>query len=283
MKNCRNCGAPSSQSASLHTFICEFCNTKNVDDEYFKEIAKNSDVLKSNRFMALGLNAFSSEEFADAEKHFESSILENDKDPQAWIYLGLCKANLISASNFAKNIKSIKDVIERSESIDASSDIVNLGKIAIANCLVEKINDIASYYFETADKIFNAYGRDKNAALSAFDDLSNGLSKIQELNTFQVSADFEYCALLILGLVRVSYYEKYGLSLNQFQPLGKNLLENLIDIYDRNPDLVKQRIESWGTNASKVAKLINEVRPNSSIPIQEPISVVKGFLGKLFS
>lgn len=283
MKNCRNCGAPSSQSASLHTFICEFCNTKNVDDEYFKEIAKNSDVLKSNRFMALGLNAFSSDEFSDAEKHFESSILENDKDPQAWIYLGLCKANLISASNFVKNIKGIKDAIARSESIDIRNDIVNLGKIAIANCLVEKITDIASYYFETADKTFNAYGQDKNAALSSFNDLSAGLNKIQELNAFRVSADFEYCALLILGIVRISYYEKYGLSFNQFDPTSKNLLENLIDIYDRNPDLVKQGIGAWGNSGSKVAKLINENRPNSSIPVQEPTSLVKGFLGKLFS
>jgi hypothetical protein len=283
MKNCRNCGAPASQSTSLHTFVCEFCNTKNVDEDYFREIAKNSDVAKSNRFIQLGLNAFSSDEFGEAEKHFESSILENDKVPEAWIYLGLSKAQLITASNFNKTIKGIKDVISRADLIDATNDVVNLGKIAIADCLVTKIKNISGHYFETADKTFNAYGRDKNAALSAFDDLVSGLNKIQELNTFEVSADFDYSSLLIFGLVKISAYEKYDISFDKFGSAGRNLLTNLLNIYDRNPELVKQEILEWGLNASKVAKLINENRPSNPIPVQEPASVVKGFLGKFFT
>jgi hypothetical protein len=282
MKNCRNCGAPASQSTSLHTFVCEFCNTKNVDEDYFREIAKNSDVAKSNRFIQLGLNAFSSDEFGEAEKHFESSILENDKVPEAWIYLGLSKAQLITASNFNKTIKGIKDVISRADLIDATNDVVNLGKIAIADCLVTKIKNISGHYFETADKTFNAYGRDKNAALSAFDDLVSGLNKIQELNTFEVSADFDYSSLLIFGLVKITAYEKHGISFDKFGSTGRNLLTNLLNIYDRNPELVKQAILEWGLNASKVAKLINENRPSNPIPVQEPASAVKGFLGKFF-
>uniref|UniRef100_UPI0040472114 hypothetical protein n=1 Tax=Polynucleobacter sp. TaxID=2029855 RepID=UPI0040472114 len=283
MKNCRNCGAPASQSTSLHTFVCEFCSTKNVDEDYFKEIAKNSDVAKSNRFIQLGLNAFSSDEFGEAEKHFESSILENDKVPEAWIYLALSKAELITASNFSKNIKGIKDAISRADSIDATSDVVSLGKIAIADSLVKKIKDISGHYFDTADKTFNAFGRDKSAALSSFDDLTSGLSKIEELNVFQVSADFEYSSLLIYGLVKITFYEKHGIPFDKFGSTGRNLLKNLLDIYDRNPELVKQEISEWGLNASKVAKLINESRPSNPIPVQEPASVVKGFLGKFFS
>lgn len=282
MKNCRNCGAPASQSTSLHTFICEFCNTKNLDEDYFKEIAIKSDVAKSNRFIQLGLNAFSSDEFGEAEKHFESSILENDIVPEAWIYLGLTKAQLITATNFNQTIKGIKDAISRADLIDATSDEVNLGKIAIADCLVTKIKDISEYYFETADKTFNAFGRDKNAALLAYDDLASGLIKIKELNAFEVSADFDYSSLLIFGLVKITFYEKYGISFDKFGSNGINLLTNLLDIYDRNPELVKQKISEWGLNASKVAKLINESRPSNPIPVQKPASLAKGFLGKFF-
>jgi tetratricopeptide (TPR) repeat protein len=283
MKNSRNCGAPASQSISLHTFICDFCNTKNVDEDYFKEIAKSTDLGKSNRFMQLGLNAFTSDEFGDAEKHFENSISENDKNPEAWIYLGLCKAHLITASNFQKSIKGIKDALSRADFIDSTSETIILGKITIANSLVNKIKEISDYYFSTADKTFNAFGENEGAAHSSINDLSEGIRKIQELDQFDVSADVDYSNLLLSGLIRVTSYDKYSSVINKLQINIDTILLALLEIYDRNPDAVKLSIGLWNSKASvRISKLINEKRPNNQISIIET-KKDKGFFGKLFS
>jgi hypothetical protein len=281
MKNCKNCGAAAPNGTSLHSFVCEFCGTKNVDEEYFKELARNSDLGKSNRFMQLGLNSFESDEFIDAEKHFESSIIEDDKNPEVWIYLALCKANLISASNFDKTIKSVKDAIYRASSIDDSSEIVTLGKIALANCLVTKIQNISGHYFDTADKTFVAYGGDKNAAVAASNDLISGLKKIQSLQSYQISADVEYTELLVSALVKSKSYELKGVLSPELLGHIQYLMTTLLDIYDRNQEVVKLEISSWGDNASSVIKLINENRPNNKLI--EPKSTTKGFFSKFFS
>jgi hypothetical protein len=281
VKNCRNCGAPAPSSISLHSFSCEFCGTKNVDEEYFKEVARNSDLGKSNRFMQLGLNSFESDEFVDAEKHFESSIIENDKNPEVWIYLALCKSNLIKASNFNKIIKGIKDAINRAESIDDSSDIVTLGKIAISDCLIAKIKHISDHYFETADKTFFAYGGDKNAATAAAGDLISALEKIQFLQSFTITADIEYTELLVSALVKSLSYEKKGVLSPELHSHIQNVLSSVLEIYDRNKEIVNLEINSWDENSSAVIKIINENRPNNKLI--EPKTTAKGFLSRFFS
>ena len=281
MKNCKNCGAAAPNSTSLHSFTCDFCGTKNVDEEYFKELARNSDLGKSNRFMQLGLNSFESDEFIDAEKHFESSVIENDKNPEVWIYLALCKANLIKASNFNKAIKGLNDAISRASSIDDSSEVVTLGKIALANCLVTKIQIISDHYFETADKTFVAYGGDKNAAIAATDDLISGLEKIQTLQSYQISADVQYTELLVSALVKSKSYELKGVLSPELNGHIQNLMTTLLDIYDRNQEVVKLEISSWNENATGVIKLINENRPNNKLLV--PKETAKGFLSKFFS
>jgi len=281
LKNCKNCGAAAPNGTSLHSFSCEFCGTKNVDEEYFRELARNSDLGKSNRFMQLGLNSFESDEFIDAEKHFESSIIENDKNPEVWIYLALCKANLIKASNFNKNIKGVKDAIYRASSIDDSSEIVIFGKIALANCLVTKIQNISGHYFETADKTYVAHGGDKNAAIAASHDLISGLEKIQSLESYVISSDVEYVGLLVSALVKSKSYESKGVVSPELHSLIQHLMTTLLDIFDRNQEVVKLEISSWGENASGVIKLFNENRPNNKLI--EPKTTTKGFLSKFFS
>lgn len=281
MKNCKNCGAAAPNGTSLHSFTCEFCGTKNVDEEYFKELARNSDLGKSNRFMQLGLNSFESDEFIDAEKHFESSIIENDKNPEVWIYLALCKANLIKASNFNKAIKGLNDAIYRASSIDDSSEIVTMGKIALANCLLTKIQIISDHYFETADKTFVAYGGDKNAAIAATNDLISGLEKIQTLQSYQISADVQYTELLVSALVKSKSYELKGVLSPELTRHIQNLTTTLLEIYDGNQEVVKLEINTWGENATGVIKLINENRPNNKLI--EPKETAKGFLSKFFS
>jgi hypothetical protein len=58
-------------------------------------------------------------------------------------------------------------------------------------------------------------------------------------------------------------------------------MTTLLDIYDRNQEVVKLEISSWGENASSIIKLINENRPNNKLI--EPKSTAKGFLNKFFS
>jgi hypothetical protein len=58
-------------------------------------------------------------------------------------------------------------------------------------------------------------------------------------------------------------------------------MTTLLDIYDRNQEVVKLEISSWNENATGVIKLINENRPNNKLLV--PKETAKGFLSKFFS
>ena len=102
----------------------------------------------------------------------------------------------------------------------------------------------------------------------------NGLNKIEYLNSHEISADTEYSELLILGLIKGFTYEKKGLALPQLS----SLTQNLLDIYDRNSEIVKWQIERFGDNGTIIARLINKNRPNNLILIKE-----KSFFSKISS
>lgn len=282
MKNCKNCGAAAPASASQHSYVCEYCNTKNVDDDYFKEVARTADFGKSDRYAQLGINAYVSDEFENAEKHFESSVLENDKNAEVWIYLALCKSSLLTASNFDKNVKAINDAFKRAFAIDSNSEVVNSGKIAIFEKLTVRVASISDYYFETAAKTFVAFGKDKNAANSAVSDLVRGIDRITTLLDYQVTDSSNYAGLLIDGLAQCVIYEQRGASSSSLSTAKNTLLTTLISILDQNEDLIKRSVLDRGSSGRLVLKLLNQARPGI-IPAPQEEKKSGGFLSRFFS
>jgi len=281
MKNCKNCGAAAPPSSSQHSYVCEYCNTKNVDEEYFKEVAKTSDVGKSDRYAQLGINAYTSDEFATAEKHFESSVLENDKNAQVWLYLALCKSSLITASNFDKNIKGISDSLKRAEEIDSTSEIISAGRIAIFEKLVSRVSSISNYFFQTGQDTFIALGKSKDAANSATQEIETGINRISTLFNYKIQDSYSYVNLLINGLGHCVLYEQRGATTKSLIESREKIEGELIEIINVNSELIKRCLQDSGAMGSLATKKLSNLKPEIiSAPPQEE---KKGFFGKLFS
>jgi len=282
MKNCKNCGASAPPVSSQHSYVCEYCHTKNVDDDYFKELARTSDLGKSDRHAQLGINAYVSDQFDAAEKHFEASVLEHDKNAQVWIYLALCKSSLLTASNFDKNIKAIDDSISRAHSIDGDSDVVTSGKIAIFDRLTSRVASIADSFFETAHKTYVALGENKDGASSAVSDLVRGAQRIATLSHYHVTDSQDYAGLVIDGLGQLILYEQKGATSTALDQAKKLLESELLGVFDKNPDLIIRTLDQRGGTGKFVKKLLSAQRSGSIAPPQED-KQSKGFLSKFFS
>jgi tetratricopeptide (TPR) repeat protein len=282
MKNCKNCGASAPSLSSSYSYVCEYCSTKNVDDEYFKQVALTADLGKSDRHAQLGINAYVSDQFDVAEKHFETSVLEYDKNAQVWIYLALCKACLLTASNFDKHIKAINDAIYRANEIDSNSEVVKLGHVAIFEKLTLKIANISDYFFHTAYKSYVALGKNKDGANEALPDLLRGVQRIHVLSNYHVTDSHDYTGLLIDGLEQCIIYEQKGAASSALKE-AMTLLENeVLKIFDKNQDLVKRTLEERGEVGKSVTRLLNKSRPDSfSLPHKQKKSI--GFLSKFFT
>lgn len=282
MRNCKNCGASAPPISSQHSYVCEYCSTKNVDEDYFKELARTSDLGKSDRHAQLGINAYVSDQFDVAEKHFEASVLEHDKNAQVWIYLALCKASLLSASNFDKNIKAVNDSISRAHSIEGDSDVVTSGKIAIFDKLTSRVVNIADYFFETAHKTYVALGKSKDAANSATSDVVRGAERIATLSHYHVTDSQDYASLIIDGLGQVMFYDQKGANSTALKQTMQSLESELLSVFDKNPDLILRSLDHHAENGNLVRRLLSNQRSGSlAMPPEEKKS--KGFLSKFFS
>lgn len=282
MKNCKNCGASAPPVSSQHSYVCEYCNTKNVDEDYFKELARTSDLGKSDRHAQLGINAYVSDQFDVAEKHFEASVLEHDKNAQVWIYLALCKSSLLTASNFDKNIKAIGDSVNRAQSIDGDSDVVSSGKIAIFDKLTSRTAVISDYFFETAHKTYVALGKSKDGANGALSDVVRGVQKIAALTNFHVADSHDHTGLVVDALGQIIFYEQKGAQSNSLDQAKQALVSEILNVFDRNRELVVRTLEHRGGVGKSVTRLLSTVRPGSITPPPEE-KKAKGFLSKFFS
>lgn len=282
MKNCRNCGASSPAVANERTYVCEYCKTKNVDEDFFKELARTSDLGKSDRHAQLGIMAYVSDQFDVAEKHFEASVLENDRDAQVWIYLALCKSSLLSASNFERNIKAISHSLERASSIDGISDVIASGKIAIFDRLISRTTVIADYFFETAHKTYVAMGKNKDGANAATLDVVRGVQKIAVLSNFHVTDSHEFSGLLVDALGQTLFYEQKGALSSSFDQVKQLLVSEFFNISEENPELVARTLESRGEVGKSIGKYLNTIRPGS-VSLLPDEKKPKGFLSKFFS
>jgi tetratricopeptide (TPR) repeat protein len=175
---CRSCGASPPSDSSRVAFVCEYCGTKNVDDQYFIERAKNIDASKADRYFGLGMVAFNSGDYQQAEKQFEQAVQEDDHNLDGWIYLAHTKAKTLKASNFGKHILVAINCIKKAKELDSNAEIVQFGSAAIANSFLAESIGASQYYFDTAEKKLVAYG--KNGASAVASEAHSGFSLIRD-------------------------------------------------------------------------------------------------------
>jgi len=263
--NCKSCGASPPSNSSNISFICEYCGTKNVDDQYFIERAKNIDASKANRFFGLGLVAFNSGDYQQAEAQFEQAVKEDDHNLDAWIYLAHTKAKTLKPSNFSKNILVAINCIKKAREIDSHAEVVEYGSSAIANSFLSEANNAAQYYFDTAQKKLVAYG--KSGAAGVASEAVIGFSLIKNAFSLAPSDSKLIAASDIYALSQIYHFSDLGVYSSEIESFGYYFFDNLYGVYSKNKDVVLGLLSQSPKYQSKIKSQIDKKDKSLSGPV----------------
>lgn len=181
---CKQCGAPSASAA--RKFTCDYCGTLNVDEEFFKHLARDTEATTEDRFYQVALSQYLANDFVEAEKSLTSCVTQSAPfSADAWIYLALCKARLLKPSNFDKSLALTLQYIERASDQAGDSKNVAYSRVVLGNQFLESATRAMQYFFATAKKKYVAYGENRDAAQSAFDEAARGIKAVQDVFILQ--------------------------------------------------------------------------------------------------
>jgi Tfp pilus assembly protein PilF len=262
---CKSCGAPSNASASLFSFICDYCGTKNVDPEYLKQYASKIDIAKANHSFQLGLVAIKSEDFKNAEKHLEASVLEDANNSESWVYLALSKVALIKPSNYEKYYDSAIQCLNKAKLIQPDSDIYLNGSILVQSKLLETSTIGASYFIDTAYKKNLAYSGSSQAISAAGEEATKGLGLIN--NAYQLgiaNAELASKALVYAAANCIEFKNKIG-NYGDIEDKYKFYIAELNKIYIKRRDLVENELNLFTPQKSQIQKSLDKLSQQNNV------------------
>jgi tetratricopeptide (TPR) repeat protein len=266
---CKSCGAAPPPSTSHVAFVCEYCGTKNVNDQYFIERAKNIDASKSNRHFGLGVVAFNSGDYQTAEKQFEQAVQEDDLSTDSWIYLAHTKAKTIKPSNFSRHIAVAINCINKAKEIDPNAEIVEYGSAAIANSFLAESNKAAQYYFDTAEKKLIAFG--KNGSHEAASEAALGLSLIK--NAFDLNPNDTKLAAesSIYAMYQIFRFDDLRINSKQIKDYEIYFLEAFYKIYVSHKEKALEVLTDYPRYKGRISTLL-EKRGKSATGVSSNIT-----------
>ena len=267
IQSCRSCGASPPSNSSHISFICEYCGTKNVDDQYFIERAKNIDASKANRYFGLGLVAFKSGDYQQAEKQFEQAVQEDDHNLDGWIYLAHTKAKTLKPSNFTKNILVAINCIKKAEEIDANAEIVQFGSAAIANSFLSEAIKAAQYYFDTAQKKLVAYGHEGAAGIAS--ELQMGFSLIKDAFSLNPNDTKLIASSSIYALSQTFRFDDLGISNPQIKNDRSYFFDTFYYLYSKHKDVALEMLAQSPKFESKITALLDKKDKSLSAPVKK--------------
>lgn len=255
---CKSCGAQSNAANQL-SFVCEFCGTKNVDDQYLQNLAVQKAAAEANsKSFQLGLIAVQGNDIATAEKQFEAAVSEDANNPDAWVYLAYCKAALVKPSNYEKNIGIARQAIQKAKSLANSSEEVDSGVVLVGGKFLQASVGASAYYIDTAMKKFFAYGENASARKVAVQEAALGLGILR---------DAIQMAEANLELVAVAGVYAYSKTFELINAIGHDQVladfkaefgKVLVQVNQQRSELIQHEIEKCD---AKVAKSIKALFP----------------------
>lgn len=193
---CKSCGAVGDVSMKTHSFVCEYCGSKNVDESYLKDYASHVNLSASNKSLQLAMVFIGREDFFTAEQHLEACVLEDPNNGDAWLFLAYCKAALIKPSNFDKNFIFAKSCLEKASKFITDTDVALSGQVLVSNKFLSGSVAAAKYYVETGKKKYLAFSGSSQAEEGAYEETSKGMALIK--NTISVSANDSDASVMAL-------------------------------------------------------------------------------------
>ena len=245
IENCRSCGAAAPGDGSETSFTCTYCGARNVDEEFFIKRAQNANLAKSGSAFELGLMAFQSGDALQAEKHFESSIQEDENNLDAWIFLALSKAGTLKPSNYEKQFSSAKNCIAKAFKIDPNSETAGYASNWVANFFLSGSYKSSKYYFDTAEKKFIAFG----VASTAIEESKKGFTVIHDAFSLDPTDSSLIIKISTLALINCQVAQsKYGLSSSDADKEIQFFLGKLLALYPSQEQAVQDAIKAIPSN-----------------------------------
>lgn len=270
---CKSCGAQSNAVNQL-SFVCEFCGTKNVDDQYLQNLAVQKATSEANsKSFQLGLISIQGNDIAAAEKQFEAAISEDSNNPDAWVYLAYCKAALVKPSNYEKNIGVARQAIQKAKSLTNSSEEVDSGVVLVGGKFLQASVSASAYYLDTAMKKFLAYGENASARKMAVQEATLGLGILRDAIQM-AEANFELVA--VAGVYAYSKSFELINSIGHDQVLADFVEEFgkiLVQVNQHRPELIQRELEKCDPKVAKSIKAILP-KPTAAATPAPPATVV---------
>ena len=258
---CKSCGAPASDSASLVSFVCDYCGSKNVNPEYLKQYASKIDLAKANHNLQLAIVAINGGDFINAEKHLEASVLEDANNAESWIYLALSKAALIKPSNYEKYYNSAIQCINKAKSIDSSSEIYINGSILVQAKLLETSIIGAGYYIDTAYKKHLAFSGTNGALKNAADEAMKGFILIDNANKLSINNNELSVKAIVYACANCLKFKNEIGSVNQINDQYDKLIQQLNIINQKRKDLVENELNLYANQKAEISKSLKKLNP----------------------
>ncbi|MDH6154947.1 tetratricopeptide (TPR) repeat protein [Polynucleobacter sphagniphilus] len=255
--NCKSCGASRPAASSNFSFICEYCGTKNVDDQYFIERAKSIDSNKANSCFHLGLVAFNAEDYTQADLQFQEAVKEDSQNTDAWIYLAHTKAKTLKPSNFEKNLSAAINCIQKAKQVDAHAEVVEFGSSAIANSFLAQAVAASKYYFDTAEKRFIAYGQGTSAVV---DEVEKGYALINQAFSLSPTDSSLIAFASAYALAQTFRFDdEVRISSPVLKSSRSMYSEKLYGIYVKNKEVAENAIGSFKKYQNKIQYLMEKM------------------------
>jgi hypothetical protein len=268
LNRCVSCGAPAPASRSDFHFTCEFCGTKNVDEEYLKEKAKSIESKTSNSAFESALTAIEVGDFEKATVLIDEALIQDNNNQDILIFHAYCHAALTKPSNFEKNFKVAEISLSKAKKL-GETEVFTLGKTQVSNMFLDRAESAGNYFYDTAEKKLIAFGDNDSTRKSFLDETLKGLNlfeKIIELNPTEKEKKIQ---IIVTALDKIYSFPGSDSSSQEYSNKKKYFFEKLYDIYKDNNDVVEnivnrlpeKKLGDYGvrSNANLISKTLRSM------------------------
>jgi hypothetical protein len=238
LNRCVSCGAPAPANRSDFHFTCEFCGTKNVDEEYLKEKAKSIESKTGNNAFESALMAIEAGDFEKATGLIDEALKQDNNNQEILIFHAYCHAALTKPSNFEKNFKVAEISLNKAKNL-GDTEVFTLGKTQVSNMFLDRAESAGNYFFDTAEKKLIAFGDNQSTRQSFLDETLKGINLFEKTIELNPTEKEKKIKILVTAIDKIHSFSGSESSSQEYTNKKKYFFEKLFEIYKDNKEVVE--------------------------------------------
>lgn len=155
--DCAGCGAPLNAPPSAVSILCDYCGSRNTDEQFIEQRLRTLDQGRVQNLFAVGLARFKASDFAGAADLFERALVEDASNSDLWVYLAVSLAQSLDLSNVGQLIDRVDAALERASELTPDSDVYWSGAAACQQAIATTLLRAALRHKQEGDKAYFAF------------------------------------------------------------------------------------------------------------------------------